>query len=1027
MPSDYAQIRKNNIFEYGNATHHLELLSAHYTNRTHFVFELLQNAEDAKASRILFTLYDDRLEVTHDGRIFNEQDVKGICGVGEGTKVDDLTQIGKFGIGFKSVYVYTSAPEIFSGDEHFRIEHYVRPYEVEPKEIEEPWTTRFVLPFDREDFNSEIAFQEIGERLRNLNSIAILFLRNIKEIEFRLPNAYGAYRRHDINAVGHMRQVAIGTERENWLIFERPILVPDSNHQVRVEAAFKLEADLVGNIDRIRKILESPLFVYFPTERGTRLGFLVQGPYRTTLGRDNIPSDDTWNKELIVETATLVVESMHRLKELNLLTVSLLEALPIRAEDFAQGSLFRPIFDKVQEAFMHEELLPANDGSFVCAANAKLARGDAIRNLLDDEQLGDLFDLFDLGDENKWLFSEITLDRTPALWHYLRRELGIEEVDPEMFARRLSKQFLEQQTDRWFIDFYKFLIGQRSLWSSPSSTLRSKPILRLQDGAHVNPSYWEGSPPNAYLPIGTYTDTSFPIIKVDLTQDEEVRRFLSELGVPEWDIVEEVIQHVLPKYDYNLPMVTVEDHRNDFEKIERAFGIASGDKRYRLEKGLQDIAFVLAKNTPQETSMYRKPYELYFESDDLCLYFEGNDSRSFVDLDKYPPSASELFKELEVMDRLRVKKKKPDFDGHVIFAKYPPWHKRGLNGFDPTIHVDGLEHAMNNPEPEKSAFIWNTIASPHARCIKGDIEKATWKNYRNSGGPEPMTSEFGELLRNSAWLPDSMGQMRRPSELTLDDLPESFERNVDLAEQLGMKRDEVAEFAVRNGLRTEILNDLIQNPQECEEFYAAWRGERQAPPSSGENPEGESNPLGSVTSNGHGANRRRRRPTLPVRPVSNVDRWRRRFQEELRNIPTKIYEPRLRSVRVTAATGYTRVWLKSMYTNDAEELICQLCKETMPFKKRDGEYYFEAVEVFTNEHFRSEHEAQFLALCPLCAAKYKEFVKHNEDVMQKMINQLVAPYNPNNSIVSFQLGQLNTHLYFVERHWLAIKEILSSA
>ena len=165
MPSDYEQIRKDNIFEYGNATHHLELLSAHYTNRTHFVFELLQNAEDAKASRILFTLFDDRLEVTHDGRIFNEQDVKGICGVGEGTKADDLTQIGKFGIGFKSVYVYTSAPAIYSGDEHFRIEHYVRPYEVEPKEIEEPWTTRFVLPFDREDFNSEIAFQEIRERL----------------------------------------------------------------------------------------------------------------------------------------------------------------------------------------------------------------------------------------------------------------------------------------------------------------------------------------------------------------------------------------------------------------------------------------------------------------------------------------------------------------------------------------------------------------------------------------------------------------------------------------------------------------------------------------------------------------------------------------------------------------------------------------------------------------------------------------------------------------------------------------------
>jgi len=190
--------------------------------------------------------------------------------------------------------------------------------------------------------------------------------------------------------------------------------------------------------------------------------------------------------------------------------------------------------------------------------------------------------------------------------------------------------------------------------------------------------------------------------------------------VPEWDIVEDVIENVLPKYDCNLPMVTVEDHITDFQKIEHAFGEALGDKRYRLEKRLQDIAFILAQNTPQGKSMFRKPDELYFESDDLCFYFEGNDSRSFVDLDKYPRSASEFFKELEVMDCIpRVKKRKLDNERNVVFAKYPPYHKRGLYGFDPTIHVDGLEHAMNNPDPKKSAFIWNRIAKPHADCIKG--------------------------------------------------------------------------------------------------------------------------------------------------------------------------------------------------------------------------------------------------------------------------------------------------------------------
>ena len=119
MASDYDMIRLENIRKYGEETRHLAFLGRLYSDRTHFVYELLQNAEDAEASRVEIALYSDRLEVLHDGKPFDEKDVRGICGVGEGTKPEDLTKIGKFGIGFKSVYAYTKAPEIHCGDEHF--------------------------------------------------------------------------------------------------------------------------------------------------------------------------------------------------------------------------------------------------------------------------------------------------------------------------------------------------------------------------------------------------------------------------------------------------------------------------------------------------------------------------------------------------------------------------------------------------------------------------------------------------------------------------------------------------------------------------------------------------------------------------------------------------------------------------------------------------------------------------------------------------------------------------------------------
>ena len=50
-----------------------------------------------------------------------------ICGIGESTKDTDLTAIGRFGIGFKSVYAITNQPEIHSGDEDFGIKNYVHP------------------------------------------------------------------------------------------------------------------------------------------------------------------------------------------------------------------------------------------------------------------------------------------------------------------------------------------------------------------------------------------------------------------------------------------------------------------------------------------------------------------------------------------------------------------------------------------------------------------------------------------------------------------------------------------------------------------------------------------------------------------------------------------------------------------------------------------------------------------------------------------------------------------------------------
>jgi len=181
VPADYDKIRAENVARYGWDTAVLELLGQLYSERTHFIFELIQNAEDAGATDLTFTLFADRLEVRHDGRDFTVADVRGICGVGQGTKADDLTQIGEFGIGFKAVYAYTNSPRIYSGAESFRIEKYVRPHFVDTPGEPVPRTV-FVFPFDRPEVPAAVAVREISAALGNIGVETLLFLRNIQRV-----------------------------------------------------------------------------------------------------------------------------------------------------------------------------------------------------------------------------------------------------------------------------------------------------------------------------------------------------------------------------------------------------------------------------------------------------------------------------------------------------------------------------------------------------------------------------------------------------------------------------------------------------------------------------------------------------------------------------------------------------------------------------------------------------------------------------------------------------------------------------
>ena len=74
----------------------LDIFKDFYPDKAHFIYELLQNAEDTRASEVSFLLSEQSLWFEHDGRPFDEEDIRTITGIGVGTKSDDDDKIGDY-------------------------------------------------------------------------------------------------------------------------------------------------------------------------------------------------------------------------------------------------------------------------------------------------------------------------------------------------------------------------------------------------------------------------------------------------------------------------------------------------------------------------------------------------------------------------------------------------------------------------------------------------------------------------------------------------------------------------------------------------------------------------------------------------------------------------------------------------------------------------------------------------------------------------------------------------------------------
>lgn len=840
VASDYEAIREDNKRRYGTDIARIGpmLLANRYADRAHFIFELLQNAEDALGRRtvwngsaaVSFHLSVGALRISHFGNPFDASNVSGICGIAQSTK--DLTAIGRFGIGFKSVYEFTDRPEVHSGTEDFAIESFVWPSAVPPIERNTDETV-ILMPLKALDPSGR---QEISEGLGRLGPSALLFLRHIKEIDWKVDGgASGLYLRESIDLDPGVRRVTVvGQERgaididQEWLVFSRAVKNQDGDAAGYVEIAFSSIKDETER-RRIQRVERSPLVVFFPTVLETHLGFLIQGPYRTTPSRDNVPSTDSWNQHLVGETGSLLVEALHWLRDHELLDAAALRCLPLDQGKFDETTMFHALFEAVKEALGSEALLPRVEAGHVASANARLARTQDLRDLISESQLGELFRHTG---ELAWLSGEITNDRTPELRQYLMRELGVAEITPDAILTGLDKEFLEAQDDEWILKLYEFLNGQPALRRRAGEM----PLVRLANGTHVITRL--AGQPSAFLPGPIETD--FPTVREAVCATASSRAFLQSLGLTEPDPVDDVVWNILPKYRLEEVDVNDADYEADIRRIMTAFGTDSKGQKEKLLSNLRETNFIMSVDAGDGAEFVSKPTGLYIATERLKKMFEGVPDVLLID-DNYACLRTDAVREmLEACGAVRYLRPVEDLSltseersdlrsraGHIETSgqndRIADWTLAGLKGF-----LARLTELDVSQRGERAKLLWEELAQVEERRGKGIFSgEYTWTHYGSYRAV--FEAAFVRQLNNTSWVPDANGDLQNPSFVLFDTL--GWKPNPFLFSKIPFKPPLIDQLAKEAGIEPGVLDLLKKYGLTSVAELVTRLGVSEAPPS----------------------------------------------------------------------------------------------------------------------------------------------------------------------------------------------------
>ncbi|MGQ3053670.1 MAG: sacsin N-terminal ATP-binding-like domain-containing protein [Roseateles sp.] len=1010
-----------------------------YPDEAHFIFELLQNAEDAGATEVAFELSPHGCAFEHNGsRHFNERDIRGITGIFNSSKKGNPDQIGKFGVGFKSVFVYTDTPVVYSKQYSFRIERLVLPVEV-PCKPGLGDRTRFEFPFNNVKKNVKEAFAEVKSGLEQLSENTLLFLRNLGYIKWKVGAQEGALLReeHSENHVEVLKQLdGRDVLSSHWLRFSSPVK-PDKAFEapvdgvVRQHVAIAFELTLTGDRkafdssvalrDQLRVVPaeRGKVSVFFPADKETSgLRFHLHGPFVPELSRASIKNSPE-NVPLFGQLGALAARSLHAIKKLGLLSGDFLGVLPNNEDSLPER--YKIIRTSILDEMKSASLVPTHRGGHAPATRLVQAKA-SLKVLLNR---GDLAFVTSRQDSPDWAIGAtqknsnqdrflaslgIPLWETDALIEFLesRARKSTSTWDPCDLDQKVL-EWIAAKSFEWLQALYAHLF-KYCQEEGDFGRLDDVYFIPLASGK------W-GTGSMAYFQTGPWSESDRRH-RVDervlkdgsrKSQQQDARRFLEQIGVREPNELDEISLLLTSRYKDASRAPTEDEYQVDLPRM-MAFlegnphskGMFAGAKVFKvaaLSASWAEAGRVFLDEPFGRTGL-RYLYELTTDQKLKRWPLDGWYLQCGIPLDRIIKFAEALGCQTE-FDRLADTAScyaNPNWGS--ILSKAPGERAGNMINRDFALASEAALLLKAKALPAVQ-LVWKALC--RSESARPSVLQAVFQ-FTDRGGPRSSPSQLVCKLREIEWVPQTDGTFVKPRSAAARLLPKG------LTVDAGYKWLEAVEFGAeekRKSAESEVRAEHRRELGfESEEQLARALEFKSLPKDEQERMLAE-------------AKRRHLDPIeLPERPVSNPDRRRERVSEDVLATPDKSVAVRERTVQigVNEAKAEAKVYLRDQYTNGNGQMICQACKDELPFRLPTGAYYFEAVELVDGQPKR--YRAAYLALCPNHAAAF-QYANSQRNSMRELLATAAS------TEVEVTLGGRKTTIYFTQTHLADARASLS--